>query len=183
MPKTIASEHIEQAVTSPDGMLYFTPRHVYKVFACGVNLYEELLKYAFAEGRGVPVLAAARFAAPLHDGVATTPVEGIRFARAFGRYFQLGKPGGEQMLVNAIKTATHPVLLKALVDSLENASDLGLIDPQGFVSTGANPPLSFIDIRYTGKPNPGPFNTLIHTGRARIGQLEDLARQAQAPDE
>ncbi len=80
--------------------MYLTARYAYKVFGRETNPYEELIKYKIAEARGVPVANTTKFTTQLQDGAIFDTIEGLRTTRAFGRFFQLSKPGGERVLIN-----------------------------------------------------------------------------------
>jgi hypothetical protein len=171
VPKRIAGELIESEVRSREGVVYITARHVYKVFGGRTNPYEELAKYKTAEARGVPVSGTAKFTAQLQDGTAVETIGGLRSTRASGRFFQLSKPGGEKILINEINSMTNRELLKMIISGLTNAGQLGVTDPQGFISTNSNPPLTFIDLHYRGGASSVAFQAALQAAQTRLTHL------------
>jgi hypothetical protein len=152
MPKKIAGETVEIEPKSREGSVYITNKHVYKLFGGRTNPYEVLATYKTAEQKGVPVSDTAKFTAELQDGLTITSIQGIRSSRASGRFFQLSKAGGEAALINEIRMAQNRELLGIILKGLQSAGEVGLTDPQGFISVNSNPPICFIDVHLRGIP-------------------------------
>jgi hypothetical protein len=172
MVKKIAGEAVVAEPTSREGAVYITSNYVYKTFGKGTNACDVLQKYKEAEAAGVPVPDTCKFTADLVDGVDAQPISGIRMVRASGAFFQLSKAGGATTLANAINAITNRLMAKNALDALINASQLGITDPQGFISSTANPPICFIDLHFRGAPNPVPFEFAIATARTLLARLD-----------
>ena len=93
-------------------------------------------------------------------------------SRGFGRFFQLSKGGGTTAFLGEVRVATNRELLKAVATGLEAAAGIGVTDPQGFLTLTGSPPLCFIDVHFTGKPNPGTFEDLLLGVRNRLEELD-----------
>jgi hypothetical protein len=75
------------------------------------------------------------------------------------------------VLIKEIERATNRVLLRRIITGLENAAELGVTDPQGFINIDTIPPLTLIDLHFTGTPNSGTFESVLKRARARLDKL------------
>ncbi len=171
MVKKIAGETVIAEPTSREGTVYITDKHVYKITGRGTNPYDVVDSYKTAEAAGVPVPDTCKFTADLTDGSSTQSLSGVRMNKASGRFFQLSKGGGEATLVNEISAITNSLMAQKALDALVNAAQLGVMDPQGFVSSTSNPPICFIDLHYRGSPNPIAFELAITAARVNLARL------------
>ncbi|MDL5597214.1 hypothetical protein QS468_31220 [Bacillus subtilis] len=172
MTKRIAGEIIESEATSREGTVYITNKYVYKKTGVRSNPYDLLESYKFAELSGVPVPDTCKITTTLQSNSHEEFFSGIRMKRAHGRFFQLSKSGGESILCNEIAKFRNRELLKTLIAGLNNASKIGVTDPQGFVSVDSNPPLTFIDLHYTKHPNHITFSTALNRATQKLEELE-----------
>ncbi|WP_089726794.1 hypothetical protein [Candidatus Thiosymbion oneisti] len=177
----IAGEPVENEVRSREGTVYITARHVYKIFGSGTNPYNVLGIYKIAEAKGVPVPNTAKFTARLQDGTHTRTIGGLRSTRASGRFFQLSKPGGEKILINEIEKVTNRELMETVIAGLRNASEHGVMDPQGFIDVNRNPPLTFIDLHSRGLPNPVAFEKVLEAAEVRLNELASTPSRSRMP--
>lgn len=171
MPKKIAGETVLAEPSSREGTIYITGKYVYKIFGGRTNPYDELLKYKTAEARGVPLPSTAKFNAQLQDGAKLVNVGGLRYSKIPGVFFQFSKPGGERTLINEINKMTNRELLATLISGLRSAAQIGITDPQGFISFNSSPPITFIDLHYRNAPNVVTFQDVINAAETRLQVL------------
>jgi hypothetical protein len=123
---------------------------VYKAFArieIGEQLWAELQK---AKKGGIPIPASTTYYGNLtfDNGDKPKRVFVIRSEFLSGQVFFAAKPGGAKVFSNRIKEIGDPGTLRKIKAGLLAAQELGMTDPQGFITD--NDRLVFFDLHLRG---------------------------------